>query len=127
MWTVPGGRISVEDYINTPKRTESAWYRAVELTLRREVLEETNIKIKNIKFLIDMAFVRPDGIPVVTLSYYADYAGGKVKLDTDTADFAWVTSKEAKKYELIDGIYDEIVMTEKILKGVKKVYSKRLQ
>jgi len=55
----------------------------------------------------------------------ADYTSGKVKLQKAEADsFAWVTLKEAKDYELIDGIYDELVMAEQKRRG-KKVEWKR--
>lgn len=117
MWTVPGGRISVEDYINLPKPTPSAWYGSIEEGLKREVKEETNLEIDSIKYLIDMTLIRPDGVPVVVLSYYADYKNGEVKLNSDAVDFAWVTVKEAKKVDLIEGIYEEIIMADKILKG----------
>lgn len=118
MWTVPGGRISVEDYIALPKQVSSAWYGAIENTLKREVKEEVNLTVKNPRYLIDMTFIRPDGIPVVVLSYHADYKSGKVKLDKDNADFTWVSVKEAKKYNLISGIYEEIIMADKLIKGV---------
>ncbi len=52
--------------------------------------------------------VRPDGFPVVTLSYGAKYKSGKVKLCKDLTEHAWVTAEEAKKYDLIEGIADEI-------------------
>lgn len=117
MWTVPGGRISVEDYINLPKPTPSAWYGAVEEALKREVKEEVNLEIENVRFLIDMTLIRPDGVPVVVLSFYADYKAGEVKLDSDAVDHTWVTVKEAEKYELIEGIYEEIVMADKLIKG----------
>lgn len=117
MWTVPGGKISVEDYIKLPKPTPSAWYGAIEEALKREVKEEVNLQIKNVKYLVDMTLIRPDGIPVVVLSFYADYKNGKVKLDIDAVDSAWVTAKEAAKYELIEGIYEEIVMADKLIKG----------
>jgi hypothetical protein len=58
---------------------------------------------------------------VVTLSYYTDWAGNKVKLAEDQVDFAWVNLKEAKKYTLIEGIYDELRMLDKILKGKKVI------
>ncbi len=117
MWTVPGGKISVEDYVKLPKPTPSAWYGAIEEALKREVKEEVNLQIKNVRYLIDMTLIRPDGVPVVVLSFYADYKSGKVKLDTDAVDFAWVTRKEAARYELIEGIYEEIVMADKLVKG----------
>lgn len=117
MWTVPGGRISVEDYINLPKPTPSAWYGALEEALRREVKEEVNLEIDNIRYLIDMTLMRPDGVPVVVLSYFADYKAGKVKLDDDAVEHAWVTAEEAEKYTLIEGIYEEIVMADKLING----------
>ena len=123
MWTVPGGRIDTKDYIDLPKTTPSAWYGAVEEALRREIKEEVNLEISCPRYLIDMTLMRPDGIPVIVLSFYANYKSGKVKLDDDAVDFAWVTAKEAEKYNLIEGIYEEIVMADKIIKGAdpKKV------
>ena len=56
-------------------------------------------------------------VPILVLSYYAEYVSGEVKIDEDTVEFAWVTVAEAGKYDLIEGIYEEIVMADKILKG----------
>ena len=118
MWTVPGGKMSVNDYKDLPKPTKSAWYGAVEESLRREIKEEVNLEIGKPYFLIDMTLIRPDGVPVVVLSFWANYKKGKVKLDNDAVEFAWVTANEAEKYDLIDGIYEEIVMADKIINGV---------
>jgi hypothetical protein len=46
--------------------------------------------------------------------------GGKVEND-DAVDFKWVTLKEAKPYDLIDGIWEEIKQVEKILKKRIKI------
>ncbi len=36
MWTVPGGGINTDDYVNLPPTTAAGqWYNTVELTLRR--------------------------------------------------------------------------------------------
>jgi len=43
MWTVPGGRLEVSDYIDIPKDTKDAWYNVLEKTLKREVKEEVDI------------------------------------------------------------------------------------
>ncbi|MBN1168760.1 NUDIX domain-containing protein [Candidatus Woesebacteria bacterium] len=117
MWTVPGGKVSVDDYINTPRTTDPAWYKALEVSLKREIKEEVNLEISNLRYLINMTFIRPDKVPVVVLSFYANYKSGKVKLDDDAVDFKWVTAKEAGEYNLISGIYEEIVMADKIIRG----------
>ena len=44
---------------------------------------------------------------------------GEVKLDEDATEFAWVTLEEAKNYDLIDGIWDEIREVEEILHSRK--------
>jgi len=116
-WTVPGGGLEVDDYINTPMTTSDHWYFATENSLRREIKEESNLEVGKMKFLLDIAFIRPDGIPVVILSYYCPYASGEVKLDEDSIDHAWVTFEEAKKYDMVEGLLQEIEMVDKILKG----------
>lgn len=116
-WTVPGGGLETDDYTNTPKTTADIWYYAVENALRREIMEEVNLEVGRVDYLLDMAFIRPDGVPVVILSYYCPYRSGEVKLDEDSIDHAWVTYEEAKDYDLIDGILAEIEMVDKILRG----------
>ena len=116
-WTVPGGGINVDDYINTPQTHGNAgWYNTVEKTLRREVKEEVNVELGEVHYLLDLTFIRSDAIPVLVLSYYAEYLSGEIKYDEDTVDAQWVTLEEAKTYDLIEGIFEEIVMVDKILK-----------
>ena len=116
-WTVPGGGLEVDDYINTPKTTGDHWYFAAENSLRREIKEESNLEVGKIKYLLDIAFIRPDGIPIIILSFYCPYKSGEVKLDEDSIDYAWVTYEEAKNYDMVEGLLEEIEMVEKILKG----------
>jgi 8-oxo-dGTP pyrophosphatase MutT (NUDIX family) len=124
-WTVPGGGLTVDDYINTKPSTSGApqWYGALQKSLMREIKEETGLKIGKPEFLTELTFIRPDGIPVIVFSYFAKYLSGKVSYefdtDGDTIDAQWVTLKEAKKYDLIDGIWGEIRDVEKILKSRK--------
>ncbi len=116
-WTVPGGGLSTDDYINTPKTTADLWYFGLQNSLKREVKEEVNLEIGPIKYLLDMTFIRPDGVPVLILSFYADYKSGEVKLDDDNIDYAWVSYEEARNYDLIDGILEELRMVDEIMKG----------
>jgi len=116
-WTVPGGKIEVTDYKSRPKDTSVHWYNVMEHALRREVKEETNLDIKNIRYLTSLVFERPDNIPVVVISLYADPVEGEIKLCNDLTEHKWVTLEEAKNYELIEGIYEELEMLDKLLKG----------
>lgn len=117
-WTVPGGGLETDDYVNAPPSTAAGqWYYALYTSLRREIREEVNLEVGFIKFLLDLAFIRPDGIPVITMSFYAPYKSGEVKLDADATEFVWATHEECKKYDLIEGIIDEIRMVEEILNG----------
>ncbi len=116
-WTVPGGGLEVDDYINTPKTTSDAWYFAITESLRREIKEEVAIEVGKIKYLLDLTFIRPDGIPVVVLSYFCGWKSGQIELNEENIDYKWVTFDDAKNYNLISGILGEIEMVDKILKG----------
>ncbi|MCK4808852.1 MAG: NUDIX domain-containing protein [Candidatus Aenigmarchaeota archaeon] len=119
LWTVPGGKIEVDDYKSLPKDTGSHWYNIFENALRREVREEAGIEIDDIRYLTSLAFFRSDGIPVIVVSLFADYAKGEVVLNDELSDFAWVTLEEAKEYEFIEGILEEIEMLDIYLKTGK--------
>lgn len=116
-WTVPGGGLEIDDYINTPKDVAGQWYFALTKSLRREIKEEVNLELRKLNYLLDLTFIRPDKVPVLVLSFWAFYKSGKIKLDDDSIDYKWVTLREAKKYDLIPGIYGEIKMVDKLLKG----------
>ncbi|MBI4120996.1 MAG: NUDIX domain-containing protein [Parcubacteria group bacterium] len=113
MWTVPGGKLETDDYLKLKKDTEFYWYNVLERTLRREVKEEVGLDIDNIEYLTSLATVHEDGSPSLVISCVADYAGGEVTLqEGETDKFAWVALNEAKGHNLIDGIYDELVLAE---------------
>lgn len=118
-WTVPGGKFTKEDYASKPPTTASyqGWYGVTIPAVQREVLEEANIQIDDVRYLTDYAFIRPDGISVLGLSFWARYKSGEVKPGADLVDFAWVTAEEAKGYDLIEGIGDELFEVARILKG----------
>lgn len=125
MWTVPGGRLEVDDYINLPKDTEHYWYNVLERALKREVQEEAGIEIENIEYVTSLARVHEDGAPSLVISCVADYVSGEVRLqEGETEEVAWVSPEEAKEYNLIEGIYDELVMAEEQRKGFKGEWKK---
>jgi 8-oxo-dGTP pyrophosphatase MutT (NUDIX family) len=113
-WTVPGGGLSTDDYIDRPQTHGNAgWRSVVEQALRREVREEVGVEIGDPCYLLDLTFVRPDGIPVLVLSYYAPYVSGEVVLDEDAVEYRWVTLAEAKSLDSI--ALDEIELVDALL------------
>lgn len=113
-WTVPGGKLETNDYINLPKDTDNFWYNVLEKVVLREVKEEVGINIKNIRYVTNLTTIYGD-IPSLVISCKADYVSGKINLQLSEVDqFAWVTLEQAKKYQLIDGIYDELVRADGI-------------
>ncbi|TSC71136.1 MAG: Uncharacterized protein G01um101449_121 [Parcubacteria group bacterium Gr01-1014_49] len=116
-WTVPGGGLNTDEYVNTPQTNgDAGWYGAVEKALRREVKEEVNAEIGKVNYLLDLTFLRPDGTPVLVLSYYAPYISGDIQLDEDAVEYKWVSLAEAKDLDLISGIYEELEMVESLVK-----------
>jgi len=127
MWTVPGGKLETNDYLNLPKDTTDYWYNVLEKVLRREVKEEVGLDISNIAYVTSLATVHGDGNPSLVISCLASYKSGEVILKPDeTDDFRWVTLNEAKDYNLIDGIYDELVMAENQRQGKKTEWQRGL-
>lgn len=125
MWTVPGGKMETNDYLQLPKDTEYYWYNVLERTLRREVKEEVGIDIKNIEYVTSLATVHQDGSPSLVISCMADYDSGDIKLNAEESDeHAWVSLEEAKNYQLIDGIYDEIAMVDNKRKGMRSEWQR---
>ncbi len=108
-WCVPGGKLEVKDFVNTPKDTSAHWFGVFEKALKREVKEETNLDITNLGYVSNLAFLRNNGFSTVIVSLFADHAEGSVVLKEDElTEHAWVTLDEAKKYDLIENIYEQI-------------------
>lgn len=124
-WTVPGGHLDPSDYESLPKDAADYWYNVLERALKREVLEETGLTIKNVEYVTSLATTHADGVPSLVISCMADYDSGEVKyIDGETDSHAWVDLREAKNYDLLDGIYDELVMTDKKRKGDKSEWTR---
>ncbi len=118
-WTAPGGKLERTDYTERSPDAGGLWYNVLEDVVRREVREEVNLEIENIRYVTSLTFIRPDSKPGLIVSFMADYKDGVVALDPALTQHAWVTLEEAKKYDLIEGIYDELRMADHFLKTGK--------
>lgn len=124
-WTVPGGKLKTEEYLSRAKDTDEHWYGVFEDVLRREIKEETRLAINDIGYVTSMVYIRPDGIPCIIVSLYAESPEGDVTLCPALTEHAWVTLAEAKQYDLISGIYEELEILDCFLKTGKRMMWKK--
>lgn len=117
-WTVPGGKLVTREYRGLAKSVAGyeGWYGLLDWLVRKEVREEVGLEIGNVSYVTDVVFFRPDGYPVVTLSFWAPWASGEVVLGKDLTEHAWVSLEEAGSYDLIEGILGEIRMVDEHLR-----------
>lgn len=120
LWTVPGGKLRKSDYTKSPKDTADHWYNILEKLLLREVEEEVGLKVKNIRYLLSLVYVRSDDIPTAIISLYCDYDSGEVRLSEELIEYAWITANELSKYKFVPGLREEIELVDKVLKEGKQ-------
>lgn len=114
-WCVPGGKIEHSDFVNSSKGTSSHWLDIFEKTLRKEIKEETGLDIKNIGYVSSLVFMRQSGYSTIIVSLFADHANGDIILDkNELTDHAWVTLEQAKNYDLIENIYEQIAKVDEM-------------
>ena len=118
-WTVPGGKMEVLDYALREKDTKVHWYNVLEDLAKRECLEEVGLEIKSLNYVTSLVYIRSDNIPSLIISLWAEPVGEEISLCKALTDYKWVTLEEAKNYDLIEGIYEELEMLDKKLKGEK--------
>lgn len=114
LWGVIGGKLEWQD-LKEAKITKMNfdipnWDGMIEDLLFREAYEESGLKVSDPKYLASVAFVRPDGVPVVCAKFGVKYKSGKVKIADEFEDFAWVNEKEVKKYNIIGEIDKDITL-----------------
>jgi len=116
-WGVPGGKLEWSDMdVAHPTRVNGDvldFEDAVEKLVKREAREEAGIELEDgLKYINSVAFVRPDGIPVVLVKFAAQYKSGEIVLEKGGfTDHAWVNEEEVKRYPCIDGVDEEVAQT----------------
>jgi 8-oxo-dGTP diphosphatase len=102
-WQIPGGKLESKE--------------TLQQSLEREILEEVNLKIKNIRYLTDFEFTRPDSYHVVGIVFLCDWASGEVKITDAHTDYKWITVEEAKDYDLIPRMLEQFKTAEEVIKN----------
>ena len=77
------------------------------------------MELGNLEYIVSLAFMREDDIPTIVISLYSQDYRGDIKLNEELVDYKWVSLEEAKNYDLIEGIYEELELVDKKLRGVK--------
>ncbi len=114
-WCVPGGKVQQSDFVSTQKDTQDHWFDVFEKVLKKEIKEETNLNIKNIGYVSNLALLRPNGFSTIIVSLCAEYDSGEINLnEEELTDYVWVSLEEAKNYDLIENIYEQLEKVEKI-------------
>ncbi|MCX6792518.1 MAG: NUDIX hydrolase [Candidatus Falkowbacteria bacterium] len=113
-YCVPGGKLDWDDLdISKPTRMNGDVFdfeNALENLLIREIKEECNLEVAGqLKYINSVAYIRPDGVPVMMIKLTLCYKSGEVKIEEGAFDdYAWVNEEEIKEYECINGIREEV-------------------
>ena len=113
-YCVPGGKLEWGDLpLENPTRRNGDvldYEDAIEKLLLREVQEEAGIGIhEHLHYINSVAFIRPDGIPVILAKFAARYKDGEVVLEKGSfTDYAWVDALEVEGCDCIQGIAQEV-------------------
>ena len=124
-YCVPGGKLEWKDLPpDRPTRRNGDvldYENAIEELLAREAKEEAGVDIdlsSGLRYINSVAFIRPDGIPVVLVKFAVPYQSGEVQLEKGAfTDYAWVNAEEVKKYDCIEGIKEEVRLTISLFKN----------
>lgn len=86
---------------------------------KREVKEEVRLEIESLDYVTSLVYIRSDKIPSLIISLWAETPKGEVRLCPALTEYKWVSLEEAKHYDLIEGIYEELEILDKKLKTGK--------
>jgi 8-oxo-dGTP pyrophosphatase MutT (NUDIX family) len=115
LWGVTGGKLEWKDMKENPYTRKNYlvydWEGLVDKLITREAYEESGLVVENPKYISSLVFLRPDNVPVVCFKFGVRYKKGKVSIAPEFDDYAWVDSKEIKKYKTIQGIDAEVAKT----------------
>jgi 8-oxo-dGTP pyrophosphatase MutT (NUDIX family) len=125
---VPGGKLETGDYTERPKDAADYWYNVLEAVVTREVKEEVGLTIANVDYVTSLATIHAEGTPSLVISVMAEWQSGEVILQEEETDqFAWVSLEEARGYDLVDGILDELVMADNKVRGLNQGWQRTAQ
>lgn len=97
-WVPPGGGLTDEDLTNP----ESS---PLQVAVRREVREETGIRVGELRHLGEFVSQMDDGTPIFGNRYAAPYLKGKLTLERTLADGRWIPYPQLADYDIVGEVY----------------------
>ncbi len=83
-WSIPGGKVE-----------KGIKLRPLEETLKKEVMEEVGVEIKDeIKLIYNDSFIRSSGDHVIMLTFLCDWKSGEARPLEDQEEVVWLTKDE---------------------------------
>jgi 8-oxo-dGTP diphosphatase len=98
-WGLPGGKVEIRGNIDN----------VLEVELKREVLEEVGIKIKNLRYLESHL----NESKKVNISFVAELDKGTPKPLEDTEKVEWLDLEEAKKLQLTPHTLERLILAKR--------------
>jgi molecular chaperone GrpE (heat shock protein) len=93
-WTIPGGHIELDE--------------PAEEALRREIMEETGLELKNIEAIGFTEGINPKFFHkpkhFIYLNYLAELAGGEIKKTEEMTEYLWIDPEKAQEMKLSESI-----------------------
>ncbi len=106
-WCLPGGKV---DYGDSPEQA-----------IVREIKEETGLRFKNYHFLAyQNSPPLKKGFMHCLNMYFAGTADGDVKINSESAEYAWVTPQKARAMKLVFGAADVLPLYMETEKGAER-------
>ncbi|MEI6887343.1 MAG: NUDIX domain-containing protein [bacterium] len=100
-WTIPGGKV---------EETKGDVWNILELNIKKEVMEETGVKVQDkMQMICNNTFVKANGTHVVAIMFLTKWKSGKPKALEDTIDIKWISIEEVDNYDFPPNVKDYIL------------------